>query len=548
MSASKSKCRLHECDKCRGLDKMPPSCAKKSNNEAQLRSRKRKSESEVELCNLNKKYEGIMRQLAETGGFSAHLLALLASMTHFCGHQFDVSSIEIPPDFFGISDEDVNLNVWSTDDYEDTSSVELPAADRAHYVRYKGKIAPCQQCDDGRPGGEWCHACKRVVNNVSSSNCRARKMQASRARPALLDRLAQSECTLDDQRKLSKCLLNVIRDLAWCPACMERSFNQGWHSSQQQPARTPWATCSGSPVNTNCKHSDILANPSLPSIVVHGKRYAIQAWPAQTSDPSASMWASSCLQAAQNFYSNFDSIQFWLASLHPSCQYEYASKSRINKIHARSVVVMQAILKANHYEPFAILKQRGLENELIKSSFHQVMILHRVFLTSKHFGNYDETRLMLTSGTCGRVTAAEAYLNDMGLTKEVLQAFAGKVWKHWTDLRRAAMEMAEWDVSENDVAFVSFFLMLEEAKKILYSRHEYALMNVVKSYRDALVQKWNEANCMRTHTPCGILAEVVKLVSDVRTIYTDLRTNLSYVPREEVWDEAYMSTLLEQTQ
>lgn len=84
------------------------------------------------------------------------------------------------------------------------------------------------------------------------------------------------------------------------------------------------------------------------------------------------------------------------------------------------------------------------------------------------------------------------------------------------------MEMAEWDVSENDVAFVSFFLMLEEgkripirsltsglAKKILYSRHEYALMNVVKSYRDALVQKWNEANCMRTHTPCGILAEVV---------------------------------------
>lgn len=89
---------------------------------------------------------------------------------------------------------------------------------------------------------------------------------------------------LDEQRKLSKCLLNVIRDIAWCPACVERSLRQGCPPSEQQSTSTPGASCSGSALSVNCKYSGFLANPSLPSIVVDGKRYAIQAWPAEKSN------------------------------------------------------------------------------------------------------------------------------------------------------------------------------------------------------------------------------------------------------------------------
>lgn len=78
-------------------------------------------------------------------------------MTHFCGHQFDVGRIEIPPSFFGVSEESDDFDLCSSSNNEDKSSVkrsESLAADGAHYFRYKDTVAPCQQCDDGRPKGE----------------------------------------------------------------------------------------------------------------------------------------------------------------------------------------------------------------------------------------------------------------------------------------------------------------------------------------------------------------------------------------------------------
>ncbi|KAH7720518.1 hypothetical protein AAVH_12051 [Aphelenchoides avenae] len=205
---------------------------------------------------------------------------------------------------------------------------------------------------------------------------------------------------------------------------------------------------------------------------------------------------------------------------------------------------MNAILETNLYAPFGIVRQLGLQQELIKNSFQVVMMLHRIFLTSKYFRSYEDDRLMHTSGTYGKLLEVNVYLRDIPLEERIRQEYASKKLTHWTTARRIAMEMAEMEFIEADVAYLTFYFMLEEAKRVLYSRTEYRLANVMKMYRDSLVAKWNMENYGRPVMPYGILSEVVKLVSDVHITHLKLRMRTPGLSQNDAWDDDYVLRLL----
>ncbi|KAH7703964.1 hypothetical protein AAVH_28860, partial [Aphelenchoides avenae] len=359
---------------------------------------------------------------------------------------------------------------------------EDTACHAGRYVSYNGERAPCNKCERIGRRNKWCQRCRNVLNNSASAKSRRKKEEAAKANAALVKRAITAELRAEMLMKLNTCKDKVIRDHAFCPDC----------------------------VKTFCN--------------VNG-----------------------CYGAALNFYRNFDSIQYQLAT--PATQglrFNYTTKSMYNALANDCVLVMRAIMNHNHYEPLVGIQQLSLENELIVGCFQVVMMLHRIFLTSQFFGKYDETHLMLTSGTCIDLKAIDPYLSDFIPSpcerRRYVRQHRQKM-QHWVSARRIAMEMAELGVSQNDIAFLVFLAIVEEAKRILFRHQQYEYVTVTKRYRDTLIEQWNNENCGRPYTPpLGILTEITQLVSHFRTAHKTLEGRVG----KDTWDENYALELLEQ--
>ncbi|KAH7709991.1 hypothetical protein AAVH_22721 [Aphelenchoides avenae] len=219
-TSSKRRKRFHECADCKDLDKMPHSCILKSNQEAQRRSRQRQAHGTNQYDGLLKQFHMANQKALEIGGTASYLLRVLATMTHFCGWKAEAGFGGIPGNLSVQIDDtrDVPLfdsppNFTSDDSYGEKC---------AGHIWYKGKKAPCALCE-GKPKREWCTACKSLTKNKSTADCRRNKKEEALRRENLQSQLKGTQTTLATQRRLCRCVINVIRDMAWCPRCAQSS-------------------------------------------------------------------------------------------------------------------------------------------------------------------------------------------------------------------------------------------------------------------------------------------------------------------------------------
>ncbi|KAH7694988.1 hypothetical protein AAVH_37959, partial [Aphelenchoides avenae] len=383
----------------------------------------------------------------------------------------------------------------------------------------------------------WCRDCERVVKNKATAHSRRNKRDDALLLSALQKQLSVAHDTLDGQRRLNHCLLNIIRDLAWCPACVTLSIRsqsgndlqieQHMHSQDIYPNsnaafrgdHVPMPVVRSMPTLTGGAGSHSSHDRSREHVYVNGKRYGIDAWRGDSPGRHCASvnvkhialdtcWASDCLYEAANFYWNFDSIGRCVAHVNTGKDFECAGKDLCDRVTKDCITAMNAILEFNAYAAFAMLKQAGFQTELVKESYQVVMALYRIFLTSKHFQQKGDTRVALTSGLYAKMDEVEVYLKDVSLPPAAYAQLARQIQGQWDSERRIAAEMTSMGVHDGDVAFMVFFVMMEEARRILHRRQEPRLAVILKQYRDALVSKWSYENYSRLHVPCSILLEL----------------------------------------
>ncbi|KAH7719556.1 hypothetical protein AAVH_13024 [Aphelenchoides avenae] len=339
----------------------------------------------------------------------------------------------------------VEVDAVKKEEATDAVEREDTASHAGRYVWYNGERAPCNKCERIGRRNNWCQRCRNLLNNSASAKSRRKKEEAAKASAALVKRAIAAEIRAEVVMKLSNCKDKVIRDHAFCPDCV-KCFANAEGSSYSTPSNA--AAWPQSPSSTPSSY-----------ISVRTTACAIVDWPSLANE-------AGCYGAALNFYRNFDRIQYQLAApVTQGLRCNYTTKSMYNALANDCVLVMRAIMNHNHYEPLVGIHQLNLENELVVGCFQVVMMLHRIFLTSQFFGKYDETHLMLTSGTCIDLKAIDPYLRDFIPSADERLRYVRQhrqKMQHWESARRIAMEMAELGVSINDVAFLIFLVIVEE--------------------------------------------------------------------------------------
>lgn len=568
----KGRKRMHECDKCRGLDKLPESCIGQSNREAQNRSRHRKALANGKYEGLLSEYSATRKQNEQLTGIASYVIRVLSTMTHFCGWSAEDARDGMPDSleeiFCDLKDPYLNGG------YQGVGRRDMLDGVNDGQTCYKGEKAPCEDCKGKKHMKEWCYRCTRLKNNKATDECRKKKKNNAAQKESLESQVRLTQSMLNAQRRLCQCLINVIRDAAWCPACNRRAANGTTNGHSSLPlgpslqcgfgdcdtrddmypeqyfanyarrmdqmvlsaslAKYNW---SNKPTSMLAANRDFSSGPERQdSVTVNSKRLTIEPWFLQPPDS----WATHSMLAAMNFYKNLDSLQWQIARAHGVKELQPATKALFDNVMNDCLIAMNALLDENYYEPLALIKQVGQQTELVAKSFFIVISLHRIHMTAKMFPPNDGTRLMITHGLWARLDGIDDYLMGFTLPAEAHAALSRLLKAQWDSERCLATQMAGVQVGEDDVAFLIFFAVLEQAKRILYRHEEHQLSQIIKDYRDTLAATWSTNNPNRLYRFYGLLTDVADFVHDFSAEYANLRATHPNRPWNDVWNHEYI--------